>query len=128
MPEINRVSPGPITGNPAVREAVAIHAQKVYDSCRDKECLRDLRVYPTRSSQLIIDKAINIRPKKAELLWVFIDVEPISFNRGCYTVDAKFFYKITKNFFFWGFFFFYYLLIFPFFLSYSIFKKGYFFC
>lgn len=43
---------------------------------------------------MIIDKAVSVKARKAELLWVYIDVEPVAFNRGCYTVDVKFFYKI----------------------------------
>ena len=31
-------------------EAVCIHTRKIYDSCRDKDCVEDLRVYPTASS------------------------------------------------------------------------------
>ena len=35
----------------AFREAVCVHTSKVYDSCRSKECLRDIRVYLTREAQ-----------------------------------------------------------------------------
>lgn len=93
MPE--KVSPGPLRGNPPPREAVCIHTRKVYDSCRDKECLQDLRVYLTASSQAILENAINVKPQSAQLLWTYIDVEPISYNRGFYTVDVKFFYRVT---------------------------------
>lgn len=92
MPE--RVSPGPLRGNPPPREAVCIHTKKVYDSCRDKECLQDLRVYLTASSQAILESAINVKPQSAKLLWTYIDVEPISYNRGFYTVDVKYFYRV----------------------------------
>ena len=50
-----RVMPGPVGANASVREAVCIHTKKVYDSCKSKECLRDLRVYLTRQSQQYID-------------------------------------------------------------------------
>ena len=59
--------------------------------------MEDLRVFPTRASQCIIDKAINVKCRKAELLWVFIDVEPVPFNRGFFTVDVKYFYRITAD-------------------------------
>ncbi len=65
--------------------------------CIDKDCLEDLRVYLTRSSQAIIDKAINVKCRKAELIWVFIDVESVSFNRGFFSVDVKYFYRITAD-------------------------------
>lgn len=95
MPE--KVSPGPLRGNPPPREAVCIHTRKVYDSCREKECLKDLRVYLTASSQAILENTINVKPKAAELLWTYIDVEPITYNRGFFTVDVRYFYKVTLD-------------------------------
>lgn len=95
MPE--KVSPGPLRGNPPPREAVCIHTRKVYDSCREKECLKDIRVYLTASSQAILENTINVKPKAAELLWTYIDVEPITYNRGFFTVDVRYFYKVTLD-------------------------------
>ena len=95
MPD--KVTPGPICGNPAPREAVCIHTKKVYDSCRDKDCLQDIRVYLTCSSQQVLEGAISVKPVSAELLWASLDVEPISFNRGFYTVDIKYYYRVTAD-------------------------------
>ncbi len=95
MPD--KVSPGPLCGNHPPKEAVCIHTRKVYDSCRDKECLQDLRVYPTRCSQAILDTATSVKARAAELLWAYIDVEAIPFNKGFYTVDVKYFYKVTAD-------------------------------
>lgn len=97
MPD--KISPGPLRGNPAPREAVCIHTKKVYDSCRDKECLQDIRVYLSSCSQALLDNANSVKPKNAELLWTYIDVEPISFNKGFYTVDVHYFYRITADVF-----------------------------
>ena len=33
-----------------LREAVSIHTRKITDSCRDKDCIEDLRVYLTTVS------------------------------------------------------------------------------
>ena len=93
MPE--KVSPDPLRGNPPPREAVCVHTRKVYDSCCEKECLRDIRVYLTGTSQSILDTAINVKSKSAELLWASIDVEPITYNRGFFTVDVRYFYKVV---------------------------------
>lgn len=79
------------------KEAVCIQTDKIYDSCRDKECLENLRVYLTECGQNIIDRAINVKCRKSEILWVFADVEPVPFNKGFYTVDLKFFFKITLD-------------------------------
>ena len=44
MPE--KVMPGPVEGTGGIREAVCVHTRKIYDSCRDKDCIEDLRFYP----------------------------------------------------------------------------------
>ena len=44
MPE--KVMPGPVEGTGGIREAVCVHTRKIYDSCRDKDCMEDLRFYP----------------------------------------------------------------------------------
>ncbi|MCC8357397.1 MAG: hypothetical protein LJU34_06090 [Oscillospiraceae bacterium] len=76
-------------------EAVCIHTRKIYDSCRDKDCVEDLRVYPTVSSQPYIESAFSVRPASATLLYASVDVDEISFNRGYFTVDVTYFYEVT---------------------------------
>lgn len=95
MPE--KVVPGPVGSSASIREAVSINTGKIFDSCRDKDCVDDLRVYPTLTSQTYIDNAISIRPRNADLLFVNVNVEPVSFNRGYYTVDCTYFYRITAE-------------------------------
>ena len=95
MPE--KVMPGPVQDSACIREAVCIHTKKIFDSCRDKDCIEDLRFYPTQSSQCAIDRAVSIRAGQAELLYVYIDVEPIGFNRGFFTVDVRYFYRVTAD-------------------------------
>ena len=95
MPEM--VVPGPVSEERKIREAVCIHTRKIFDSCKDKDCIEDLRVYPTRSSQEVIDRALSVKAGCAELLYAYIDVEPVCFNRGFYTVDVRYFYRITAD-------------------------------
>ena len=96
MPE--RVTPGPVNGScNSFQEAVCIHTKKIFDSCKDKDCIEDLRVYLTRSSQEIVERAQSVRGGTAELLTAYIDVEPISFNKGFYTVDVRYYYRITAD-------------------------------
>lgn len=78
-----------------IREAVSINTRKIFDSCRDKDCVDDLRVFPTVTSQSRIESALSVRPRSAELLHCAVSVEPISFNRGYYTVDCTYFYRVT---------------------------------
>lgn len=89
------VVPGPVCDLSAVREATCIHTKKIYDSCQAKDCIEDLRLYPTQSSQSIIDQATNVKAGRACLLYVLVSVEPMGFNRGFYTVDLRYYYKVT---------------------------------
>ena len=91
----DRVMPGPVNKEAVIREAVSINTRKIFDSCRDKDCIEDLRVFPTVSSQSYIENALSIRPRRAELLYCAVNVEPISFNRGFYTVDCTYFYRVS---------------------------------
>lgn len=89
------VTAGPINDNTRVREAVCIHTKKIFDSCRDKDCVEDVRVCLTPCAVPIVNAATDVRPKTAELLCVMTDVNELTFNRGFYTVDVRFFYRIT---------------------------------
>ena len=54
---------------------VVVHTKKIYDSCRSKECLRDIRVYLTRDAQELINAGgiASVKPREAELLSRFYD-------------------------------------------------------
>lgn len=93
MPE--KVVPGPVEDACGVREAVCIHTRKIYDSCRDKDCIEDLRFYPKLQYVDVINRALSVKGGTADLLYVYVDVEPVNFNRGFYTVDMRFFYSVT---------------------------------
>lgn len=95
MPE--KVTPGPVADDISIREAVCIHTKKIFDSCRDKDCIEDLRVYLTRTSQEVLEHALSVKAGTAQLLCASIDVEPVGFNRGFYTVDVRYFYRITAS-------------------------------
>jgi len=93
MPD--KVIPGPVSDCNNVREAVCIHTRKIYDSCRDKDCIEDLRFYPKLQYVDVINRALSVKGGTATLLHVYVDVEPVSFNRGFFTVDMRFFYAVT---------------------------------
>ena len=95
MPE--KVCPGPVKSTACVKEAVCIHTRKIYDSCRVKECMQDVRVYLTRASQEIFERAVSVRPRAASLLWTYVDVEPVPYNRGFYNLSARFFCRVTAD-------------------------------
>ena len=83
------------TNSNAFKEAVCIDAGRIYDSCSDKDCLEDLQVYFTETEQAKIDRALSVKAKSVEVLNVFLEVEPIPFNRGFYSVDMTFYFLVN---------------------------------
>lgn len=78
-----------------IKEAVCIDTNRVYDSCADKDCITDLRVYLTDRGQYILDNATSVRSRGARILNCVVEVERVPFNRGFYAVDLTFFVKVT---------------------------------
>lgn len=68
----------------AGRETVCIDCNRILDSCKDKDCFSDVRVYLTEFGQELIDKCAAIRVKCTKIVGVNIDTEPVQFNRGFY--------------------------------------------
>ena len=80
-----------------LRQALSIHTRKITDSCRDKDCIEDLRVYLTKSSQALLDTASGAKVRCADLLYTYIDVEPVAFDRNHYCIDVTFYYRILAD-------------------------------
>ncbi len=80
-----------------VQDALSIHTRKITDSCRDKDCIEDLRVYLTKGSQCILDTAAGAKVRCADLLYTYIDVEPVAFDRNHYCIDVTFYYRILAD-------------------------------
>lgn len=76
------------------REAVCVNASRVYDACRDRECLENLQVFFVEQDQELIDNAAAVKLKCAEVINVFIDTEPVPFNRGYYCVDLTIYFCV----------------------------------
>ena len=76
------------------KEAVCVNVGRIYDSCSDKDCLEYLRVNFTECGQSIVDNSISVKVKGAQLLQCFTDVDNVPFNKGFYSVDITFFFKI----------------------------------
>ncbi|MCR4925601.1 MAG: hypothetical protein K5917_04855 [Clostridiales bacterium] len=80
-----------------IREAVCIDTSRIYDSCADKDCLSDLDVMFTTTGQPIIDAATSVRGKDCEVIGCYMDVDEIQFNKGFYSVDITFYFKVTVD-------------------------------
>ncbi len=80
-----------------LQQALSIHARKITDSCRDKDCIEDLRVYLTKGSQTLLDCATGAKVRCADLLYTYIDVEPVAFDANHYCIDVTFYYRIFAD-------------------------------
>ena len=74
-------------------DEVCINARKIYDTCKDKDCLSDMRVYLSADDQALVEEAVNIRARSSELVWTNVSVEEVPFNKGFYSVDMIFYFR-----------------------------------
>lgn len=80
--------------NPARDKSTCIDVNKIYDSAKDKECIEDLKVYLGAEAQELVDNASNIRAKCAEVLWASISVSDVAFNKGYYSIDIRYYFRL----------------------------------
>ena len=81
------------SGN-ATAGTVCITAKRVLDSCKDRDCFEDSRVYLTAEGENILANATNVRTKCAHLVWAYVGVNEIPFNRGFFQVTVRYFIKV----------------------------------
>jgi len=74
------------------KDEICANVQKIYDTCKDKDCLADMRVYFSPEGQSLIDNAINVRAKNSRILFTRVELDPVPFNRGYYSVNIHFFF------------------------------------
>lgn len=77
------------------KESVCIDTYRVLDSCKDKDCFENVRVYLTELGQEIIEHTDTIRTKCAHIVRTCINVEPVPFNRGFYQITIRYYVKIV---------------------------------
>ncbi len=95
-----QVVPGLISGEDIckLREAVCVHVEKVYDNCREKDCVEDAVVEFTENVQDLINNAVKVKTKDAEVVAVLADLEDVPFKRGFYTVNVRYKIKVAVEF------------------------------
>lgn len=83
----------------SIKEAVCINTSRIYDSCSDKDCIEDLTVYLSPANQCMIDKAKSVRLRDVDVCYVAIDLQPVPFHKGFYSVDMTFFFDVCLDVF-----------------------------
>ncbi len=76
------------------RGTVCIDTMRVLDCCRDRDCFEDTRVYLSEEGECIINNATGVRLKKATVVWAYVGIDQIAFNRGFYRVTVRYYIKL----------------------------------
>ncbi|MBQ7836180.1 MAG: hypothetical protein IJ389_02895 [Clostridia bacterium] len=76
------------------REMVCVDTYRVLDCCRDKDCFENVRVFLTACGEELLKRGAAIRAKAARILWAYIDIDPVPFNRGFYQLTIKLYIRI----------------------------------
>ncbi len=90
----NRCSCGQGSLTSGSRETVCISTMRVLDSCRDRDCYEDSRVYLTPYGQEIIDRTTTVRTTDAKIVASSIGVDEVPFNCGFYQITARFYIRL----------------------------------
>ncbi len=78
-------------------QSFCIDAYKVYDSCGDKDCLSDMRVYFTEENQSIISEATSVRIMEVNIVNSVVRVCPVTYHCGFYSVDITFYFDVVLD-------------------------------
>lgn len=87
----NRFSCGPGIG----KETVCIETNRILDSCRDRDCFENARVFLTDFGKEIVEHTGAVRVKSACITQTHISLDPVQFNRGFYAVNIRFYVKLV---------------------------------
>ena len=76
------------------RGTVCIDTHRVLDSCKDRDCFEDARVYLTAGGEEILASASNVRTRSAKLLWAYVGVDKVPFNNGFYQIIIRYYVEL----------------------------------
>lgn len=92
----NRNLCGQTAPNVTRNETICIDTYRVLDSCRDRDCYEDVRIYLDTNGQGIIDATCTIRAVGSTIVSVGIGINEVPFNEGFFQIDIR--YYILINF------------------------------
>ena len=82
-------------GKDTPHETVCIETNRILDSCRDRDCFENVKVFLTDFGEEIIEHTGAVRVKSACITQTHISLDPVQFNRGFYSVNIRFYVKLT---------------------------------
>lgn len=81
-------------GKEGPRGSACIETSRILDSCRDRDCYENVRVFLTDMGQELIDSTSQVRVKESCIAWTYIGIDPVQFNRGFFAITIRFFVKL----------------------------------
>jgi len=84
----------PFNSTSDCKGTVCIDTRRILDSCRDRDCYEDTRVYLTSAGEEIIANATSVRTKYARTLWAFVGLSEVPFNCGFYQISIRYYVEI----------------------------------
>ncbi len=73
---------------------VILDAMQVFDSCRDRDCFEDVRVFLDEIGQSLIERTCQIRTRAAEICSSAISIEPVGLSRGFFRVTVRYYVRL----------------------------------
>ena len=73
---------------------MCIDTRRVLDSCRDRDCFEDTRVYLTAEGEEFITTTGNLRTRAANLLWAYVSIDAVPFNSGFYRIRIRYYIEV----------------------------------
>ncbi len=81
-------------GKDGSRDTFCIETNRILDSCRDRDCYENVKVFLTDLGQEIIDHTTQVRVKDVCIAWTYIGIDPVQFNRGFYSVTIRYYIRL----------------------------------
>ena len=78
-------------GNQCNNGVVCIDTKRVLDSCRDRDCFEDTRVYLTCLGEEILQNSTNVRTRSAKIICAYVGVDEVPFNCGFYRIRVRYY-------------------------------------
>ena len=73
---------------------VCIDTKRVLDSCRDRDCFEDTRVYLTCLGEDILQNSTNVRTRSAKIICAYVGVDEVPFNCGFYRIRVRYYIEL----------------------------------
>ncbi|MBR7165301.1 MAG: hypothetical protein IKD18_03385 [Clostridia bacterium] len=74
-----------------------IDTYRIYDSCRNQECLEDMAVLVTDEGQRVLDAASAVRVKSAQVLKAGIDTREVPFHKGYFEIRIRYYFHTVLD-------------------------------